>query len=86
MKLNAVKCETSEIREYAVDSYSCQINQPTKTLPSAITKQHHLSVFTFVSCITSDTQLKLKTETKFWVDQSQTEVGRQSNGSATHID
>jgi len=42
MKLNAVNCGTSEIREYAVDSYSCQINQPSKTLPSAITKQHHL--------------------------------------------
>jgi len=42
MKLNAVNCGTSEIRGYAVDSYNCQITQPNKTLPSTITKQHHL--------------------------------------------
>jgi hypothetical protein len=65
MELNAVNCGTSEIREYAVNIYNCQINQPSQTLPSAITKQHHSNC--------PYTYTKLKTETKFWSDRLATE-------------
>ena len=56
-----------------IDSYNCQINQAKQTLPSAVTKQHHFRCLYTVRCTTSDRQTKLKTETKFWDDQSVTE-------------
>jgi len=71
MKLNAVNCGTAEIRGYAVDSYSCQINQPSKTLPSAITKQHHLRCL--YTCQVRNFRYTTKPETKFCSDQSVTE-------------